>query len=300
MKRILVTGSNKGIGLAIVEALLTEHSDVTAILCARNKSRGDAACKSLCEKNPSWNTRLENIELDVCSDESVRLAVEHVRQKGKLYAIVNNAGILSGDVSDVLNTNYYGIKRVTQQFIGLLDPSIGRIVNIGSGAAPNFIATLSPEKKSILVDSKVTEAAIEKFIDDFVTTLKTEGFAALEAKGFGKGDVSFHPYGMTKAAVAAYTLLTAHQHPHLKVNVCTPGLIATDIFEDAAKSASTTKEAFAASMGALPPSQGTKSAMQLLFGNVGTGHYYGSDAKRSPMGKYRAPGSAEYDGSDGN
>jgi hypothetical protein len=37
--------------------------------------------------------------------------------------------------------------------------------------------------------------------------------------------------------------------------------------------------------------------MHLLFGTLpGTGHYYGSDAKRSPLDRYRAPGSAEYTG----
>ena len=33
----------------------------------------------------------------------------------------------------------------------------------------------------------------------------------------------------------------------------------------------------------------------LLFGSSqGSGHYYGSDARRSPLDRYRAPGSPEY------
>ena len=35
----------------------------------------------------------------------------------------------------------------------------------------------------------------------------------------------------------------------------------------------------------------------LLFGELeGNGRYYGSDAKRSPLDKYRSPGSPPYEG----
>ena len=39
--------------------------------------------------------------------------------------------------------------------------------------------------------------------------------------------------------------------------------------------------------------------MHLLIANglQGNGRYYGSDAKRSPLDRYRSPGSPEYDGS---
>ncbi len=36
MKRILVTGANKGIGLAICKAILKERSDTYTFLCARD------------------------------------------------------------------------------------------------------------------------------------------------------------------------------------------------------------------------------------------------------------------------
>jgi hypothetical protein len=46
-----------------------------------------------------------------------------------------------------------------------------------------------------------------------------------------------------------------------------------------------------------PPQAGTVAPCFLLFGaDVGSGRFYGSDAQRSPLDRYRAPGSAPYEG----
>ena len=50
-------------------------------------------------------------------------------------------------------------------------------------------------------------------------------------------------------------------------------------------------------VGALTPDQGTLAPMHLLFGELeGNGRYYGSDAKRSPLDRYRKPGSPPFEG----
>lgn len=46
-----------------------------------------------------------------------------------------------------------------------------------------------------------------------------------------------------------------------------------------------------------PVDQGTRAALHLLFDEVdGTGWYFGSDAQRSPLDRYRSPGDPPYDG----
>ncbi len=46
-----------------------------------------------------------------------------------------------------------------------------------------------------------------------------------------------------------------------------------------------------------PPAQGARAPMHLLFGELeGNGRYYGSDAQRSPLDRYRSPGSPPYTG----
>ena len=47
MKKILVTGGNKGIGLAIVKLLLRDFSDTFLLLGSRDVARGQAAVKEL-------------------------------------------------------------------------------------------------------------------------------------------------------------------------------------------------------------------------------------------------------------
>ena len=59
-----------------------------------------------------------------------------------LYGLVNNAGIglsTGNDTAAIMNTNYNGVKRVTDAFVDLIDKTNGRIVNTSSGVAPMWI-----------------------------------------------------------------------------------------------------------------------------------------------------------------
>ena len=74
----------------------------------------------------------------------------------KLYGLVNNAGtgIEHGVTDDVvINTNFYGPKRVCDNFMILMDQTSGRIVNVGSGAGPAFVDKISDVavKKQVLI-----------------------------------------------------------------------------------------------------------------------------------------------------
>ena len=60
-----------------------------------------------------------------------------------MYALVNNAGVgLNTGVSktDVIKTNFYGQKMMTEAFVPLINPKKGRIVNMGSGSGPSYVA----------------------------------------------------------------------------------------------------------------------------------------------------------------
>ena len=71
-------------------------------------------------------------------------------RKVTLYGLVNNAGIglsTGNDTDVIMNTNYYGVKRVTDAFVDLIDKSNGRIVNTSSGVAPMWIRDQVISKK---------------------------------------------------------------------------------------------------------------------------------------------------------
>jgi NAD(P)-dependent dehydrogenase (short-subunit alcohol dehydrogenase family) len=294
MRRIVVTGANKGIGLAIVTAILEEQSDTYVLLGARNTGLGKAAIETLVREHPAWRDRLRLLSLDVGSDASVTAAARQVRddfasERTPLYGLVNNAGIgfPAGDIATVLDVNILGVRRVCDAFLPLLDPAAGRIVNIGSAAGPNFVQTCSPERKRFFLDPTIEWAALQALIDECVATgTDKEAFAE---KGLGGGE----PYGLSKALLHSYTMLLARTHPRLRIHACSPGFIETDLTRKYAEVMGKAP----AELGMKPPSAGARAPIFLLFGDPeGNGRYFGSDALRSPLDRYRSPGDPPYTG----
>jgi NAD(P)-dependent dehydrogenase (short-subunit alcohol dehydrogenase family) len=138
----LVTGANKGIGLAAAEGL--GRAGFTVAVGARDEGRGAAAVAGLREAGVDafW------VALDVTSDRSVAEAAEAVEARaGRLDVLVNNAGVpgrTDGGAQDpvtldldvlrsVLDVNVLGVVRVSNAMLPLLlrAPS-PRIVNVSS------------------------------------------------------------------------------------------------------------------------------------------------------------------------
>mmetsp|Transcript_53205 Transcript_53205/g.147525 ORF Transcript_53205/g.147525 Transcript_53205/m.147525 type:complete len:136 (-) Transcript_53205:59-466(-) len=115
--------------------------------------------------------------------------------------------------------------------------------------------------------------------DDCITWEELEEIMNNNYKG--QADYDGIAYGLSKAFVNVLTQQQAKAHPNLKINAVTPGYIATDL---------------TAGMGATnPPEKGTTAPLACLFGDMeGNGRYYGSDAVRSPLDRYRGPGDPPY------
>jgi len=291
MKRILITGANKGIGLATVAKLLGSYDETFLLLGSRDSKKGQQALNSLLDIQPEWKDRLDLIQIDVEQDLSVNSAAEEVvtkfgRTPSPLYAIVNNAGI--GDsmlgLNKVLQVNTFGPKRVCDAFVPLLNPSIGRVVNVTSASGPLYLAGSSNETKNLLTNPDVSWTEIEKFMSE---CLKLESERTTDWGG------DWSAYGISKACTNAYSIYLAKNNPNLTINACTPGFIETDLTRPLAESNGKTP----AEMGMKSPEEGVSASVFLLMGNPsGSGHYYGSDCVRSPLDKYRSPGDPPYTG----
>ena len=270
-KRILVTGGNSGIGLALCKQLLVDHG-CHVYLCSRSLERGQSAIESLA-LTPDVAARCTLVQLDASSDASVAAAAAMVAKTvsadDPLYAIVNNAGAgLAHNVSTemIINTNLRGPKRVVEAFLPLLNAS-GRIVNVGSGAGPMYVKALGDCAAAREIMNPTSWEQIEEHV---------------KANLGGPAD-SMSGYGLSKAGLAAYTMILAKQHPNLTINCCSPGFILTGMTQ----SYGATK----------PPEEGTVAIKHLLFGDgQASGWYFGSDAQRSPLHYMRTPGEPPYDG----
>ncbi|XP_058755697.1 salutaridine reductase-like [Vicia villosa] len=253
----VVTGANKGIGLEIVKQLAS--LGIVVVLTARNETRGRDAMIKL------HQIGLSNVvfhQLDVLDALSIQSLTEFIRQKfGRLDILINNAGAscvevdkeglkalnvdpatwLSGEVDNTLfqaviaqtyekaeeclNTNYYGVKRVTKALLPLLQLSSAkaRIVNLSSlrgelKRIPN--GRLRKELGAVeeLSEEKI-DTILKKFLDDFKGNV-------LEANGWG---MMLPAYSISKASLNAYTRVLARNNPHMLINCVHPGFVSTDL-----------------------------------------------------------------------
>ena len=277
VRRVLVTGANKGIGLQICKKVVETVPDAHVLLCSRSAPRGEAAVKAVLASEPTAAGRVEMLQLDVTDDDSVAAAVEAVKAKypdepTPLFAVCNNAGIGFGrSIPETLATNFYGTVKVSEAFTPLLDPASGRICNVASASGPMFVTGL--DDASVFTSRSTTWEELEAELNRYAAVSDYEGIA----------------YGLSKAAVNAWTMQYAARHPNLRVNSCSPGYILTDLTRG---------------MGATKKPEDSNchvAPLFLLFGDVpqpeaNPGRYYGSDAVRSPLDVYRGPGDPPYVG----
>ena len=137
MKKVLVTGANKGIGFEIARHL--GKSGWQVIMGARSQERAEAAIRQL---------KAEGIEtagwqhVDLSDNESLEISAAEIGWKHPdLSLLINNAGIpgdmevmsYEADLADVTQTvqvNYIGTFCLTKALLPLLTKNKGRIVNI--------------------------------------------------------------------------------------------------------------------------------------------------------------------------
>ena len=138
----LITGANKGIGYATARGL--GERGFRVVLGVRDDNRRNDAVRRLREEGID----ALGVALDVTSDDAVLAAATTIdREVGGLDVLVNNAGIGGrtddgaqdpttmdlGVLSAVLDTNVFGVIRVTNAVLGMLRRSDApRIVNVSS------------------------------------------------------------------------------------------------------------------------------------------------------------------------
>lgn len=197
-KTALVTGANKGIGLAIARGL--GQVGFRVAVGARDDGRREAAVERL----RSEGVDAFGVALDVTSDEGVAAAAEAVEEEaGRLDVLVNNAGIAGRSdgggqdpttldldvVRTVLETNVFGVVRVTNAMLPLLRRSDApRIVNMSSNMGSltlrtgPVLAAYAPSKTML---NAVTVQYARRFADTgIIVNAACPGYVATDFTGF--------------------------------------------------------------------------------------------------------------------
>lgn len=143
-KVAVVTGSTKGIGYAIAEALARAGADV--VVSARNEEEVRDAAVRLESVGPG---RTAGVACDVRRHEDVKRLIGAAAELGGVDILVNNAGVgIFGTVDgmspeewhSVIGTNLDGVFFCCHEAIPHLRKGGGWIINIGSLAGRNAFA----------------------------------------------------------------------------------------------------------------------------------------------------------------
>ncbi|XP_020233478.1 (+)-neomenthol dehydrogenase [Cajanus cajan] len=233
----VVTGGNRGIGFEISRQL-ADHG-VTVILTSRDASVGVESIKVLQEGG------LQEVachQLDILDNSSINQFCEWLKENyGGLDILVNNAGVnfnLGSDnsvenASLVIETNYYGTKRMIQAMVPLMKPSSpgGRIVNLSSRLGRLNGKRNRLENESLREQLSDVESLTEEVIDGMVSTfLQQVEDGSWESGGWPP---SFTDYSVSKLAVNAYTRFIAKKFSErpdgekIYINSYCPGWVKT-------------------------------------------------------------------------
>lgn len=223
----IVTGANQGIGLEIARALACTYG-IRTIVTARSADK----CAATQDALRAEGGDVTALQLDVCSDDSVRAFASQLRERTDVVDIlVNNAGFAyKGDVfgaeeaRHTMNTNFYGTIRVTEAVLPLMrgarDP---RIVNVCSQAGR--LSQVSPALQAQFQAPDATKESITALVERFLACVKDNTYA--EA-GWPRS-----MYGISKLAEIAWTYALARQLSHgdrpVAVQAVCPGYCSTSM-----------------------------------------------------------------------
>ncbi|KAL0578800.1 hypothetical protein V5O48_003212 [Marasmius crinis-equi] len=182
-RTILITGSNTGIGYELVRQLASLGHKV--YLSSRSEGSGKDAQKKLKDEH---GLDVKYVQLDVTSEGSVKRARDAIEtEEGVLDVLVNNAGIATAflkpseltpaSMEEILNTNYYGVIRVTTTFIPLIRKAKGGVIlnvssQVGSHTSQTQLGDRFPAQSVPYYSSK---AILNAYTISLAKELKEEG-----------------------------------------------------------------------------------------------------------------------------
>ncbi|TRY78303.1 hypothetical protein TCAL_01717 [Tigriopus californicus] len=230
----IVTGANKGIGLAIVRGLAKVfQGDV--YLTARNSERGLAAVQTLMKEDLVVHFH----QLDIDEPKSIQTLRDFMKDKyGGIDVLVNNAAIaFKGNATEpfghqaeiTLKTNFWALKSTCDILFPILKPG-ARVVNMSSSAG--FLARMggsgaaNAALKQTLGDPELKIEKLEELMHDFVASAKAGNHAE---KGWPNSTYSVSKVGVSALSRIQQREFNLDSDSDYVVNHVHPGYVDTDM-----------------------------------------------------------------------
>lgn len=226
-KVAVVTGSNKGIGYAIVKELC-KRGVGNVYLTARDVARGKAAVEELKKEglNPLFH------QLEVTDRDSVKTLAKYLKDKhGGLDILINNAGVIVQDLYNstyedskrVIDINYRSLLIIQENLFPVLKDN-ARVINISSDCGH-----ISNLRNSYWINRLTTEDLkledIDAFVDWFLDAVKNGN---LKREDFVQ--MSMLAYIVSKISMCALTRIQQKQVGRgISINSLHPGFVQTDM-----------------------------------------------------------------------
>jgi len=230
LKVAVVTGSNKGIGFAIVRGLCKQfQGDV--YLTARNENLGRVAVGELEKEglHPKFH------QLDIEDKQSVQRLAQHLKQTyGGIDILVNNAGIafkstatesFSEQAEITLRCNYWGTLSACNALYPILR-SHARVVNVSSFVSVVALNKCSPDLQNKLRGCQTIDELskyMTKFVEDTKKGMHKEQGWPETAYGISKTGVTL------MSAIQQRDIDTDKSRTDIIINACCPGYVDTDM-----------------------------------------------------------------------
>jgi carbonyl reductase 1 len=219
-KTALVTGANRGIGLEVCRQLA--EAGYRVYLGSRDLKAGFVAAADMQE----LKGRVHATRLDVTDPDSIDTVFHAIQDEADgLDVLVNNAGVaLDGFNPDVvrqtLNINYYGVARVTEALLPLMNPH-GRVVMVSSGAGG--LGYYSQEIQDRFANPALSRQDLDRLVEEFHDAVVQENYSAQGWPGAA--------YKVSKAGLNGLTRIYAREWENddrnLKINAVCPGWVRT-------------------------------------------------------------------------
>ncbi|KAK5015104.1 hypothetical protein LTR60_003033 [Cryomyces antarcticus] len=219
---VVVTGANRGIGLAIAQQIAAAHSHPNLRLYAASRAGSDLGIQPAHK-----GAQVLYPSLDISSKASIDALAKSIKDEhGRVDVLINNAGInvdakySPANAKLTLDVNYRGTLQMCETFLPLM-PAHSRITNLSS--VGSSLEHYSPAIAARFRDPNMTLADLAQLADEYQHAVTTHTEVPTGWGGTGRS------YSVSKACVNALSAILARQPSDVLVNACCPGWVSTDM-----------------------------------------------------------------------